>query len=244
MEDVDDVTCMTFVFRAEDHTLGNALRYIIMKKWAWHTLFHDWMHFSSTHQNTHTCTQQYGRCCIYMYVYTWYDVLLLCNCCMSVAHTVYVSRAVQKCLSVAILCLTLQRTRSISEYRPKVLHCHVSNSVQHFICTYHLVFSLPPSLSLSRACTHTDQASQLQMYWEKVWKTCTVSASMSSIHFRYMYNVILCRCTYTTEHRDYHDIVCCRTWVALTLLYTVSELYVMSTWTCVCMYICSPEACI
>lgn len=31
MDDVDDITCMTFVFRGEDHTLGNALRYIIMK---------------------------------------------------------------------------------------------------------------------------------------------------------------------------------------------------------------------
>ena len=32
MDDVDDVTCVTFVLRGEDHTLGNALRYIIMKK--------------------------------------------------------------------------------------------------------------------------------------------------------------------------------------------------------------------
>lgn len=32
MDDPDDVTCMTFVFRGEDHTLGNALRYMIMKK--------------------------------------------------------------------------------------------------------------------------------------------------------------------------------------------------------------------
>ena len=31
-DEVDDVTCMTFVFRDEDHTLGNALRYVIMKK--------------------------------------------------------------------------------------------------------------------------------------------------------------------------------------------------------------------
>ncbi|CAI8015438.1 DNA-directed RNA polymerases I and III subunit RPAC2 [Geodia barretti] len=31
MDDVDDVTCVTFVLRGEDHTLGNALRYIIMK---------------------------------------------------------------------------------------------------------------------------------------------------------------------------------------------------------------------
>ena len=32
MDDVDDVTCMTFVFKGEDHTLGNALRFAIMKK--------------------------------------------------------------------------------------------------------------------------------------------------------------------------------------------------------------------
>lgn len=31
MDDVDDVTCVTFVLKGEDHTLGNALRYIIMK---------------------------------------------------------------------------------------------------------------------------------------------------------------------------------------------------------------------
>lgn len=27
----DDETCLTFVLRGEDHTLGNALRYILMK---------------------------------------------------------------------------------------------------------------------------------------------------------------------------------------------------------------------
>jgi len=32
MDDMDDITCMTFVLHGEDHTLGNALRYIIMKK--------------------------------------------------------------------------------------------------------------------------------------------------------------------------------------------------------------------
>ena len=32
MDDAEDVTCVTFVLRGEDHTLGNALRYIIMKK--------------------------------------------------------------------------------------------------------------------------------------------------------------------------------------------------------------------
>lgn len=32
MDDAEDATCMTFVFKGEDHTLGNALRYAIMKK--------------------------------------------------------------------------------------------------------------------------------------------------------------------------------------------------------------------
>jgi len=29
----DDETCATFVLHEEDHTLGNSLRYIIMKKY-------------------------------------------------------------------------------------------------------------------------------------------------------------------------------------------------------------------
>ena len=33
LDDPDDTTCMTFVLNKEDHTLGNALRYIIMKKY-------------------------------------------------------------------------------------------------------------------------------------------------------------------------------------------------------------------
>lgn len=36
LDDPDDTTCMTFVLNKEDHTLGNALRYIIMKKYAIH----------------------------------------------------------------------------------------------------------------------------------------------------------------------------------------------------------------
>ncbi|XP_064404873.1 DNA-directed RNA polymerases I and III subunit RPAC2-like [Halichondria panicea] len=31
LDDPDDTTCMTFVLKQEDHTLGNALRYMIMK---------------------------------------------------------------------------------------------------------------------------------------------------------------------------------------------------------------------
>ncbi|XP_003383582.1 PREDICTED: DNA-directed RNA polymerases I and III subunit RPAC2-like [Amphimedon queenslandica] len=31
LEDPDDVTCMTFVLQDEDHTLGNALRWILIK---------------------------------------------------------------------------------------------------------------------------------------------------------------------------------------------------------------------
>ena len=31
--DPDDETCTTFVLHEEDHTLGNSLRYIIMKKY-------------------------------------------------------------------------------------------------------------------------------------------------------------------------------------------------------------------
>ena len=31
--DPDDETCATFVLQEEDHTLGNSLRYIIMKKY-------------------------------------------------------------------------------------------------------------------------------------------------------------------------------------------------------------------
>lgn len=31
LEDPDDNTCVTFVLHKEDHTLGNALRYILMK---------------------------------------------------------------------------------------------------------------------------------------------------------------------------------------------------------------------
>lgn len=31
--DPDDETCATFVLHEEDHTLGNSLRYIIMKKY-------------------------------------------------------------------------------------------------------------------------------------------------------------------------------------------------------------------
>ena len=29
----EDETCLTFVLNEEDHTLGNALRYVIMKKY-------------------------------------------------------------------------------------------------------------------------------------------------------------------------------------------------------------------
>ena len=32
LEDPDDTSCMTFVLKEEDHTLGNALRYMILKK--------------------------------------------------------------------------------------------------------------------------------------------------------------------------------------------------------------------
>lgn len=32
LDDPDDITCMTFVLKGEDHTLGNALRYMILKK--------------------------------------------------------------------------------------------------------------------------------------------------------------------------------------------------------------------
>lgn len=31
LDDPDDITCMTFVLKGEDHTLGNALRYMILK---------------------------------------------------------------------------------------------------------------------------------------------------------------------------------------------------------------------
>lgn len=46
MDDPDDITCMTFVLKEEDHTLGNALRYMIMKKWGSYTvlqLVQTWM---------------------------------------------------------------------------------------------------------------------------------------------------------------------------------------------------------
>lgn len=41
LDDPDDSTCMTFVLHDEDHTLGNALRYMIMKKYV-RSLSRDW----------------------------------------------------------------------------------------------------------------------------------------------------------------------------------------------------------
>ena len=32
LDNVEDGSCMTFVMKDEDHTLGNALRYMLMKK--------------------------------------------------------------------------------------------------------------------------------------------------------------------------------------------------------------------
>ena len=39
LDDPEDATCRTFVLKAEDHTLGNALRYMIMKKYVLYVMY-------------------------------------------------------------------------------------------------------------------------------------------------------------------------------------------------------------
>lgn len=52
--DPDTDTCATFTFHDEDHTLGNSLHYVLMKKYVPRILWYDLLIFDSTTRVSYT----------------------------------------------------------------------------------------------------------------------------------------------------------------------------------------------